>query len=211
MKYIIMCGGPRSDKPLRIIHNERIVERTIRLLRENGITDISISTNDERYDGFGVPVLHHNNGITWEGFYWLNAYYPMTEPVCYIYGDVFFSPDAIRMIVQKDTENIEYFASAPPYSPLYLKRWAEPFAFKVKDTKKFFWAIARCKELDAQKRFNRMPISWELWAVINNVCLNTPDYKSYTAINDYTVDIDDDEAAKYIEGVLEKEGAYVKS
>ena len=56
MKYIIMCGGPRSYKPLRVINNETIVERTIRLLRENGITDIAISTNDDRYQ-LDIPIL----------------------------------------------------------------------------------------------------------------------------------------------------------
>ena len=49
MKYIIMCGGPRSDKPLRVIYNEALAQRTIRLLRENGIKDIAISSNDDRY------------------------------------------------------------------------------------------------------------------------------------------------------------------
>ena len=197
MKYIIMCGGPRSDKPLQVLFNETLVERTIRLLRENGISDIAISTNDDRYQ-FGVPVLHHDNSQTWEGFYWLNAYYPMTEPVCYIYGDVFFSPEAIKKIVETETEDIEFFASAPPYSPQYTKKWAEPFAFKVQNTDKFFRCIAECKKLDAEHRFNRMPISWELWAVIKGTALNKPDYTNYTTINDYTVDIDTGDQVQFL-------------
>lgn len=192
-----MCGGPRSGKPLRGIFNETIVERTIRLLRENGVDDIAISTNDDRYQ-FDVPVLHHDNSITWNGFYWLKAFYPMTDPVCYIYGDVFFSPEAIKTIVDKQTDGIEFFASSPPYSDLYIKKWAEPFAFKVQDTDKFFKCIRRCKELDAQHLFNRHPISWELWQVINNQALNVINYHNYTAINDYTVDIDTDEQAQQI-------------
>lgn len=194
MKYIIMCGGPRSDKPLREINNEKIIERTIRLLRENGVTDIAISTNDDRYQ-FGVPILHHDNGLSWNEFYWLNAFYPMTDPVCYIYGDVFFSPEAIKTIVDRQTDGIDFFASAPPYSELYTKKWAEPFAFKVQDTDKFFKCIRRCKELDDQHMFKRMPISWELWQVINNTALNKIDYHNYVAINDYTVDIDTEEQA----------------
>lgn len=197
MKYIIMCGGPRSYKPLRVIKDETIVERTIRLLRENGVDDIAISTNDDRYQ-FGVPVLRHHNPLVWDGFYWLNGFYPMTDPVCYLFGDVFFSPEAIKTIVDKQTDSIEFFASAPPYSDLYTKKWAEPFAFKVQDTDKFFRCIRQCKNLDAQHLFNRHPISWELWQVINNTVINHIDYHSYTPINDYTVDIDDDEQVLWL-------------
>lgn len=206
MKYIIMCGGPRSEKPLRVINNETIIERTIRLLRDNNVTDIAISTRDDRYERFNVPILKHNNSATWDGFYWLNAFFPTWDQVCYLYGDVFYSPEAIQKIVQTETESVEFFASAPPYNEHYTKKWAEPFAFKVNDTSAFFKAIARCKELDAEHKFDRMPISWELWAVIKGTALNKPDYTNYTAINDYTVDIDDDEQAEYIRGLLNNTG-----
>ena len=198
MKYIIMCGGPRSYKPLRVIYNEPIIQRTIRLLKENGIKDIAISTNDERYDHFGVPVLHHDNSLTWTGFYWLKCFYPMTDPVCYLYGDVFYSDEAIRTIVETQTEDIEFFASSPPYSEQYIKKWAEPYAFKVQNTDRFFKCLNQTIQLDKMGRFNRHPISWELWQVIKNTALNRIDYKNYTAINDYTVDIDTDEQAALI-------------
>lgn len=205
MKYIVMCGGPRSDKPLRKVYDEALVARTIRLLKENNIEDIAISTNDARYESFGVPVLRHNNSLTWEGFYWLNGYYPMTDPVCYLYGDVFYSPEAIKTIVNKQTDDIEFFGSAPPFNRQYTKRWAEPFAFKVQNVGRFFDCIKRTTELDRAKRFNRPPISWELWQVIKNTTLNKIDYTNYTVINDYTADVDDDEQALRI-----KTGGYGK-
>lgn len=198
MKYIIMCGGPRSDKPLRKVYDEALVVRTIRLLKENNIKDIAISTNDARYESFGVPVLKHNNSLTWEGFYWLNGYYPMTDPVCYLYGDVFYSPEAIKTIVNKETDDIEFFGSAPPFNRQYTKRWAEPFAFKVQNTDKFFKCINRTIEMDKEGCFNRPPISWELWQVIKNTAPNKIDYTNYTVINDYTADIDDEEQAQLI-------------
>ena len=54
MKYIILCGGMNSkeqksfDKPRHLleIKGEPIVARTIRLLRENGVENIAISTDD---------------------------------------------------------------------------------------------------------------------------------------------------------------------
>ena len=63
--YVIMCGGSykkwETPKHLSMIHGETLVERTIRLLRENGIEDIAISSNNPIFEQFGVPVLHHDN------------------------------------------------------------------------------------------------------------------------------------------------------
>ena len=63
MRYIIMCGGTYGEKPkyLLMVRGECIVERTIRLLRECGAEDIAISTNDDRFEWLGVPILKHEN------------------------------------------------------------------------------------------------------------------------------------------------------
>ena len=200
MKYIIMCGGTYAkwDRPKHLteLKGEPLVARTIRLLRENGITDIAISSNSELFEQFGVPVLKHENkySLPLEGRAtspWLDAFYPMNEPVCYIFGDVVFSPEAIKTIVETQTDSIEFFASAKPLPKIYPKHWAEPFAFKVADTKLFFTAITTTKLYDKEGYFNRQPVSWELWQVINNTPLNKVDYTNYTVINDYTCDIDE--------------------
>ena len=191
-----MCGGPLSHKPLRKIYGESIVRRTIRLLRKNGIKDIAISTNNQKYNRFKVPILHHDNPETYQGFHWLTAFYPEDKPVCYVCGDVFFSPEAIKTIVQTETDDIEFFASAPPFSEQYCKPWAEPFAFKVQDVKRFRECVRHTIEIEHE--FRRPPISWELWQVIKGTPLNQIDYTNYTVINDYTVDIDNDTEADWI-------------
>ena len=211
MKYIIMCGGTYSkwEKPKHLteVKGETIVERTIRLLRENGIEDIAISSNNPAFEQFGVPVLRHANP-----YYlpigcdastpWLDAFYPMNEPVCYIFGDVVFSPGAIKTIVETETNDIEFFASAKPLSFNYPKRWAEPFAFKVVDTTAFFNAIEKTKALDEQGKFKRQPVSWELWQVIKGTELNKVIYGNYTVINDYTCDIDDPKDIEFYERLV---------
>ena len=207
-KYIIMAGGSYdkwdTPKHLTPLKGEPIVARTIRLLKENGVTDIAISSNNELFEQFGVPVLKHENPyrLPLEGRAtspWLDAFYPMEEPVCYIFGDVVFSPDAIKTIVSTDTDSIEFFASAKPLPDIYPKHWAEPFAFKVKDTRRFFKAIEVTKQYDEQGLFKRQPVSWELWQVIKDTPLNRVDYTNYTVINDYTCDIDRPEDIKLFE------------
>ena len=198
MKYIIMCGGVfdqrRDLRQLIKVGSETLVERTIRLLRNAGVRDIAISSNREEFEQFGVPVLKHENSLNVYNENigeWLDAFYPTNNPVCYIFGDVLFSPLAIQIIVESKTRDIQFFASAPPFAKEYIKKYAEPFAFKVVDTNRFFDCIKQAKQYEKEKRFSRNPaIAWELWQVITGEELNHINYKTYCAINDYTCDVD---------------------
>lgn len=208
MKYIIMCGGCypywKTPRQLTEIHGEPIVARTIRLLREAGAEDIAISGNADIFGRFGVPVLFHFNDFDTNGRgSWVEAFYPTEEAACYLMGDVVFSPDAIRTIVNTETDGIEFFASRPPFSENYYKPWAEPFAFKVVDQKRFRKAIDYVKANEGTMVFHRRPIAWELWQVINGEDPNIINYTNYVVINDYTCDIDHPDDAKYIAVIME--------
>ena len=196
MKYIIMCSGtyPQWSYPrhLSMIHGETLINRTIRLLNENGVAkrDIKLTVTPELRDillkdGLLVAIIPRVKEN------WLDCFYPMNEPCTYIFGDVVFSPNAIKTIVETYTNNIEFFASAPPFAKNYSKEWAEPFAFKVVNTDNFFYEIAKTKDLYKQGWFKREPIAWELWQVIKGTPINKIDYTNYTVINDYTCDIDE--------------------
>ena len=211
MKFIIMCGGTYEDwkhpKHISDVCGEPIVARTIRILRENGVKDIAISSLNPVFEQFGVEVLRHDNPYTFSRGSgsttpWLNAFYPMTVPVCYIFGDVVFSPEAIKKIVETETDSIEFFASAKPLPTIYPKRWAEPFAFKVENTMRFFHAIEKTLVLAERGAFKREPIAWELWQVIKDTSLNVIDYTNYTVINDYTCDIDEPNEVEIFNNIL---------
>lgn len=202
MKYIIMCGGryQKWDSPRQLtpFMGEPIVARTIRLLRENGIEDIAISSNLDAFGCFGVPVLRHENSYDTIAYnvssgHWCDAFYPTDEPTCYMFGDVVYSPAAVRTIVDAQTDDIIFFGSAPPFASGYLKPWIEPFGFKVMDPEHLRRAVLDVKRLDKAGRFNRKPIAWEVWNVISrgpDGDVNTIDYNSYVHINDWTTDID---------------------
>lgn len=201
MKYIITCGGTylkwEWPRQLTIVNGETIVGRTIRLLREAGATDINISSNNELFKQFGVPVLVHDNdyvsinprehdGCTGS---WCDVFYPTEEPTCYIFGDVVFTPEAIRKIVEYEVKDIMLFGSKEPFAPDYPKPYIEPFAFKVVDTDLLKWTIKEVKRLDSIGAFRRKPIAWEFWNVAKGGDPNVIN-QSYVAINDRTCDVD---------------------
>ena len=197
-----MAGGHYEKWPvpkqMTKYKGEPIIGRTIRLLREQGVKDIAISTSNSIFKQFGVPLLKHDNDFTVRGYndsdgYWCDCFYPTEEPTCYLMGDVIFSRAAMRKIVEYEGTDIMLFGSKPPFASNYPKKWIEPFAFKVWDTDHLKAACQEVKRLDKEGKFNRVPIAWELWSVICGSDLNKTDYRSYVAINDYTCDIDDPE------------------
>ena len=198
-KFFVMCGGDYDNwtKPRQLtkINGEPIVARTIRLLRQCGVKDIVISSNNPAFENFGVAVLHHDNpfhvyeecGSMVSSGNWSDGFYPTLEPACYLFGDVVFSPNAIKTIVETETDSIEFFASARPFGEGYTKPYEEPFAFKVKNQKAFREAIDTMNK--HRGWFRREPIAWELWQVIKGTEPNVIQ-RNYVVINDYTCDID---------------------
>ena len=195
---IIMCGGYyenfKEHKSLSIINGERLIERTIRLLKENGIKDYYISSNDDRFKEYGKILKHENtykqiNG-TQEG-YWVDAYYPTDKPCIYLHGDVYYSEDAIKTILNYK----------PKINTMIGNQWAlniehkkvgEPFGWIIVNQKKFRKAIEETKILQDEGKCDRMPVSWELYQVLNGHDVNGFDISidTYLPIYDETIDID---------------------
>ena len=199
MKYIIMCGGVykhfETPKQLSVINGETLVGRTIRLLKENGITDIAISSNDNRFDIFNIPRLEHENTYKYENGkqvgYWVDAYYPMTEPCIYLHGDVYYSEDSIKKIINLNPKVNTFIGNQYALNKEH-KKVGESFGWIIVDQKSFRNAIEECKRLQDEGIPERMPVSWELYEVLNGHNIN--DFiiseDTYLAIYDETIDID---------------------
>lgn len=224
MQFIIMCGGKYeydTPKPLFKVNGEVLVERTIRLLKENGIEEIYISTNDPRFEYLGVPLLRHNNEYiheTNEGS-WLNAYYPTDEPTVYLHGDVYFSPDAIKKIIENTNTDKNLFVCTFDKQDRYTldptnMGGREPFGYIVVDQGKFREGIDYL--ISIKDEFKIKPFSWHLYRYLNGLDL-TKDNDSfcvfndifsqdgdYLIINDYTKDIDTPTFIKTYEEHLKK-------
>jgi len=233
MLYIIMCGGRYKEfaepKQLLKVNGEVLVERTIRLLRENGVENIAICTNCDKFDYLGLPILMQDNQYISDNdnenkkseCCWLNAYYPVEEPVCYLHGDVYFSDEAIKTIVNMSVKETMFFCTFDWSDGVKDKRnykGREPFGYKVQNYEKFRDAINKLMNMVDNGYFKDglPPICWHLyrylngyslmpnaknWTEVNNIFGHKGDY---TVINDYTTDIDHPEDVKVLEEWLKR-------
>lgn len=230
-KYIIMCGGKYAfKKQLTKIGDETLIERTIRLLRENGITDIAISTEGHNFDNFGVEVIQTESKFKYNAYdkecsdstySWLNAYYKTKEPVCYLHGDVYFSEDAIKKIVEVPVEDTlficTYDGSDGQRHPLNVKG-REPFGYKVQNQEVFQYAIKKLKQMvDNGKFINHLaPLSWHVYRFLNGLDIKPTastftdvndifkEKGDYLVINDETVDIDTEGDIKRLNEIIRR-------
>lgn len=199
---IIMCGGVYNDfkehKALSVINGEPLIERTIRLLKENGIEDYYISSNDDHFNKYG-KVLHHENSFKdidgKTSGYWVDAYYPTEEPCIYLHGDVYYSEDAIKQILNLKPKVNTMLGNQYALNENHDKV-GEPFGWIIVNQEEFRKAINKCKELqDAGKIERGLAISWELYEVLNGHDVNdfiiTRD--TYYPIADETDDVDSPE------------------
>lgn len=199
---VIILSDSRNVQPfetprqLTKINGEPLISRTIRLLKENGVDKVIITSHDKRFDNLGAERYEPKNNI-YEPFketgYWLNAF-PLeilTEPTIYLFGDVYYSEKAIKTILETPTDDILFFCTYNNPSPYYIKHHDEPMAYKVVNIDKFKEHIQKVKDAKDKGLCCREPVTWELYRSINNQELNIHTMtKGYVAINDESCDID---------------------
>ena len=182
LKYIIMCAGKGKrwnnylgvPKQLIKINNETLLGRTTRLLKENGINDYVITNNEDKFNEYGTVIKQAFNDCEVDRFEETE-----NKKICYLYGDVYYTDEAMKTIVNTDTDNILFFGSG-----------MEIFAIKIKNKELFFEHKKRVKDLYLKKEIERC-IGWEVYKSLNDIPLDGYAIKDmYYLINDKTDDID---------------------
>ena len=211
-QFVIMAGGyyEQFDRPkaLMEVGGETIAARTVRLLKGAGVKlkNIHFTGSDERLKAYGPDLLLHNNSHRWEDQtikgYWLDAFYPHfadDTKVVFLYGDVVYTPDAIKKIVNcKKPGNVLFGTSLAKNKD--HENWGEPFAYKVDDYRTFMDGVKAVKRLWDEGKLKRHPITWELYRYLNGLDVNIQDVRdeTYICIDDGTIDIDEPEAVKML-------------
>ena len=192
MRYIIMADGEGKrwgnykgvPKHLITVEGETILERTIRLLIKLGIdkTDIWVTSSDPRYKTIWNNTIPQSiKDCELERF----EESLINGPVCYLYGDVYYTEPAMQTIIETDTDDILFFGSD----------W-EIFAIKVKEINKFLNEKHKVKEKYMTGELNRC-IGWEIYRSLHGLLMedeydfdNHKLTDAYVKILDETCDFD---------------------
>ena len=117
MKYIIMADGKGSrwgnykntTKHLYKFNGETLLERTVRLLKENGIKgEIFITSHNPKYEVDGaIRYEPKNNKLEIDRF----TYELIEDNICFLYGDTYYTEESIRKICDLKTDKIVFFGN----------------------------------------------------------------------------------------------------
>lgn len=203
MKYVILSDSNNAKtfstpRQLTKINGEPLVKRTIRLLKENGVQDIIVTSHDKRFDNLGaIRYEPKNNNHKWVNKkrvgYWLDAFTIelLNEPITFLFGDVYYSKKAIKKIVETEAKDNLFFCTYKNNDKRYIKSHDEPLAYKVMKPEEFKKHIDIVKRLYDEGKTVRHPIVWELYRSLNGQNINEHKMtKNYIAINDESCDID---------------------
>ena len=116
----------------------------------------------------------------------------MDKPCIYLHGDVYYSEDAIKRIVNLNPKVNTFIGNEIARNPQH-KNWGEPFGYIVVDQKSFRKGIEETKKLQDEGKLERgYAISWELYRVLNGLDPNKQYIidDTYLSIDDETIDID---------------------
>ena len=134
MRYIIMADGKGTrwqnynDIPKHFIeiNGETLLARTVRLLREgDNDCEIIITSHDSRYEVDGaVRYEPLNNHLEIDRF----TEELIADNVCFLYGDTYYSEEAVNSIIETDAEDILFFGNS---SSIVAVKVADGALFKM--------------------------------------------------------------------------------
>ena len=211
VKFLIACSGQsqRWDnymgvaKHLIKINGERLLDRTIRLIRERAKEDytINVIAFDEKYKANGsilqIPQYetqaekdeHFANPFLYVSKRWWNS----TGTTVILFGDVYFTEDAMDTIITSLYNLNNYaFYGRPDASTFTGCGYGEIFGVSfTRDYSDNLWnTILEVKKLKDENKIKRF-ISWEVYRKLQLIDLDRHEIKNnFISIDDFTEDFD---------------------
>lgn len=185
-RVVILAADDVKKWPRHTIEigGEKLLERTTRLLRERGVSDIRISIREGA--GFGIPgTAEVVNPLTGND---LGCVYGLKDLAAdlFIFGDVYFTEDAIDKILSLETN---FYGRTKAGK---VKHYGEMFA--IRPDERLWSTLDRMWKEYAIDRTRRRLWSWDLYSEIQGKDF----YKfrntgNFTEISDRTEDFDKEE------------------
>lgn len=203
LRYIIMAGGVGSrwnnysgkTKHLIDVGGETLLERTVRLLKENGVENIFINSNQDYV--VKETKLHYPKNNVYEIDRFLSCKDIWGDEVVFLYGDVYYTEKAMKTITSYNNKSFRYFGRSSG------GKHAELFAIKLNDKKEVdkFHEVCLYIRKQNEEGKHKQGLGWHTYMeMIGESHLVTLVYiqeflakgklKNFTEINDETDDFD---------------------
>lgn len=188
MKYIIMADGKGSrwqnygDIPKHFIkiNGETLIERTVRLLKEGEPNcEVIVTSHDSRYEFPGVRRHEpQNNHLEIDRF----TEELIENNVCFLYGDTFYSQNAMETILSTHTDDIMFFGNARSI-----------VAVKVADGELFRSHVHRVRNLFLDGKIDKC-IGWQVYQSFTGLPFGEKQIgENYVVLEDGTEDFNSPE------------------
>lgn len=194
---VIMCAGKSTrwnnylgvEKQFIEIEGETLLERTIRLLKKNGINDVYL-TGDRSLNKFG-PVVRPEQptGIELDKFYNCLPVWNEPDELIFVYGDVFFTDEAMQKICSVSKEFLGFGRFGP--SKITGKPWGELFAVKSQNKR---YVVESLNKIHEEYKMGKIKLAggWEFYRQLDNLQLleHKVTKEHFIEIDDFTDDFD---------------------
>lgn len=203
MKALIIAAGESErwqnflgvPKHLVTLCGERLIDRTVRLLRENGVTDIRIvvrDTIDTRYKVPGARVVNASQDYLEYDVDKVRSSQHLwgEDGTLVLWGDVFFTDEAMKTICENRDE-FQLFCRFTG-SSITGKPWGEPFAMRIMPSV-YDKMKSVLNDLAVQHKEGLIKRSggWEIYREFQGANWKWPkDSGNATVIDDWTDDFD---------------------
>jgi hypothetical protein len=196
MKVIIMNGGTAKtfDRNTIKIGDETLIQRTVRLLEARGIQNWYITTSQNQR--IGNNYLFNESVKNDMGCMW-GVYRPEFEDALFLFGDVYFTENAIDIILKGKTSFYGRSTAG------ILKPYGEMFAIK---SDKNLWDKLFQMRVFLEKGDIPRLFSWDLYGYMQRKDFYTfGNTGNFTEIDDETDDFDTLEELENFKKLYEKD------
>ncbi len=157
MKYIIMADGKGTrwqnynDIPKHLIEigGETLLGRTVRLLGQmDAGAEVIITSHDPRYEFPGARRYEPRHNLLEIDRFTEEL---IEDNICFLYGDTYYSEDAIATIANAEPEDILFFGNERAI-----------VAIKIADGEKFRYHVDRVRKLFLDGKIEKC-IGWQVY------------------------------------------------
>lgn len=183
MKYIIMADGKGTrwnnykgiPKHLIEVDGEILLERIVKQLNKfDPNAEVIITSHDKRYEFKGSTRYEPKNNIIELDRYTKEL---IEDNICFLYGDTYYSDNAIKEIITKNCEDILFFGNMKSI-----------IAIKIKDSSLFKKHIENVRNLYQNNKIKECK-GWQVYQSFQNLEFDKKVIKNkYILIEDATKD-----------------------